>query len=112
MSCLKRAAHFVGCFEPLMAFVPMWALATLGCASSDFEQRSALDPTNPRAPESLPLVLPSPSNSVSFELAAQTERAREAGAERYTCRMHPEITRDQPGSCPKCAMSLVTTSDK
>ncbi len=24
----------------------------------------------------------------------------------YTCPMHPEIVRDQPGSCPKCGMAL------
>lgn len=24
----------------------------------------------------------------------------------YTCPMHPEITRDRPGSCPKCGMAL------
>jgi hypothetical protein len=25
----------------------------------------------------------------------------------YTCPMHPEIVRDQPGRCPKCGMNLV-----
>ncbi|GBE08764.1 formate hydrogenlyase subunit 5 precursor [bacterium BMS3Abin11] len=25
----------------------------------------------------------------------------------YTCPMHPEIVRDEPGSCPKCGMTLV-----
>ena len=25
----------------------------------------------------------------------------------YTCPMHPEIVRDQPGACPKCGMDLV-----
>src|SRR4051794_24261832 len=24
----------------------------------------------------------------------------------YTCPMHPEVQRDQPGDCPKCGMSL------
>jgi Cu+-exporting ATPase len=24
----------------------------------------------------------------------------------YTCPMHPEIVRDEPGSCPKCGMAL------
>lgn len=27
-------------------------------------------------------------------------------AKTYTCPMHPEIIRDQPGSCPKCGMAL------
>lgn len=25
----------------------------------------------------------------------------------YTCPMHPEVTSDQPGECPKCGMDLV-----
>jgi len=25
----------------------------------------------------------------------------------YTCPMHPEIVRDEPGSCPRCGMTLV-----
>jgi len=25
----------------------------------------------------------------------------------YTCPMHPEIIRDEPGNCPKCGMTLV-----
>ncbi len=28
------------------------------------------------------------------------------GEHTYTCPMHPEIIQDQPGSCPKCSMSL------
>ncbi len=27
-------------------------------------------------------------------------------ATKYTCPMHPEIVRDEPGSCPKCGMAL------
>ncbi|HEX2393813.1 MAG TPA: heavy metal-binding domain-containing protein [Bacteroidales bacterium] len=25
----------------------------------------------------------------------------------YTCPMHPEVTSDHPGECPKCGMELV-----
>ena len=25
----------------------------------------------------------------------------------YACPMHPEVTSDQPGTCPKCGMTLV-----
>ena len=25
----------------------------------------------------------------------------------YTCPMHPEVTSDEPGKCPKCGMNLV-----
>ncbi|GAA4509288.1 efflux RND transporter periplasmic adaptor subunit [Hymenobacter ginsengisoli] len=30
-----------------------------------------------------------------------------AVADRYTCPMHPQIVRDQPGACPICGMTLV-----
>jgi hypothetical protein len=28
----------------------------------------------------------------------------------YFCPMHPEVTSDQPGKCPKCGMDLVKRS--
>jgi len=36
-------------------------------------------------------------------------RAKET-ASRYTCPMHPRITRDAPGQCPECGMRLVKIS--
>lgn len=30
----------------------------------------------------------------------------------YTCPMHPEVTSDKPGQCPKCGMDLVLKEDK
>jgi DNA-directed RNA polymerase subunit RPC12/RpoP len=32
-----------------------------------------------------------------------------AGPVTYTCPMHPEVTSDQPGRCPKCGMKLLAT---
>jgi hypothetical protein len=32
-----------------------------------------------------------------------------AGPALYTCPMHPEIARDEPGTCPICGMDLVGT---
>ena len=29
----------------------------------------------------------------------------------YTCTMHPEISSDKPGKCPKCGMTLVVKKD-
>ena len=29
----------------------------------------------------------------------------------YTCAMHPEVVKDQPGNCPKCGMKLVEKRD-
>ena len=41
----------------------------------------------------------------SKELEEKTETKPQAFY--YTCIMHPEIHRDQPGKCPKCGMTLV-----
>ena len=30
-----------------------------------------------------------------------------AQAKQYTCPMHPEVVKDNPGACPKCDMKLV-----
>ena len=38
------------------------------------------------------------------------EKAGAAGADKpamYSCPMHPEVTSDSPGACPKCGMDLV-----
>ncbi len=35
----------------------------------------------------------------------QAEKPAKKGT-KYTCPMHPEIIRDEPGSCPKCGMAL------
>ena len=39
--------------------------------------------------------------------AAATPKPKPAAATIYTCPMHPEVTSDKPGSCPKCGMTLV-----
>ena len=41
-------------------------------------------------------------------LAPKSEKAPEPAppGSRWTCPMHPEIVRDEPGSCPKCGMAL------
>ncbi len=39
--------------------------------------------------------------------AAATPAAEPHAGATYTCPMHPEIVRDEPGSCPKCGMALV-----
>jgi hypothetical protein len=33
--------------------------------------------------------------------------ATQPAAAIYTCPMHPEVTSDRPGTCPKCGMALV-----
>jgi len=33
--------------------------------------------------------------------------AKSGKAAQYTCPMHPEVVKDNPGDCPKCGMKLV-----
>ena len=30
-----------------------------------------------------------------------------SGTAKFTCPMHPEVVRSEPGRCPKCGMELV-----
>lgn len=36
----------------------------------------------------------------------QTQKAEERSKGVYSCPMHPEVTSDKPGECPKCGMTL------
>lgn len=36
-----------------------------------------------------------------------TQPTTTGGKVAYTCPMHPEVTADKPGKCPKCGMDLV-----
>ncbi|MBW2263678.1 MAG: hypothetical protein JRG91_17075 [Deltaproteobacteria bacterium] len=38
---------------------------------------------------------------------AAGEAASEAGGDHF-CPMHPEVSQDEPGTCPKCGMDLIT----
>jgi FtsP/CotA-like multicopper oxidase with cupredoxin domain len=42
-------------------------------------------------------------------LAAPAAMPAGAGPVTYACPMHPEVTSDQPGRCPKCGMKLLAT---
>jgi uncharacterized paraquat-inducible protein A len=37
----------------------------------------------------------------------QTKTTTKKQVVKYTCPMHPEVIKDKPGKCPKCAMTLV-----
>ena len=43
----------------------------------------------------------------SHDATAATEAQTQQKAVQYTCSMHPEVTQDKPGNCPKCGMKLV-----
>ncbi len=48
-----------------------------------------------------------PESSPATEAESALEHARKHRDPTYVCPMHPEIVRDQPGSCPICGMDLV-----
>ena len=39
-------------------------------------------------------------------------QSKEVTKVKYTCPMHPEVTSDKPGECPKCGMELVLGEEK
>jgi hypothetical protein len=94
-------------------------LAAPGCASEPKPRPTWLDPSNQAAPESPPLEVAAigPSDGRPPAAARPTEKRVDEGGPGgrtgqrqdaiYTCPMHPEITSDQPGRCPKCGMKLV-----
>ncbi len=73
----------------------------IGCASGSAPPPSASHPASPSAPEGTAYVAPAATPTA----AASHEHASEGVV--YTCPMHPEVTSDKPGQCPKCGMNLV-----
>jgi len=132
-------------FTRLAALIAL-SPAFIGCGSSVPARPTALDPSNPDAPESPPRMSSeqraaplamhanaspnlatgdasapptqpdhqhrhpdnrgAPPTAVTAT-AAPSAAASAPAATVYTCPMHPEVTSDRPGNCPKCGMKLV-----
>jgi heavy metal-binding protein len=76
------------------------AVALVGCAATALEP---LEPTHPASPLAAEAPLPPPSSLAAGHAAAE----RPPASARYTCPMHPDVHRSQPGRCPRCGMELV-----
>ncbi len=46
------------------------------------------------------------------DMSMPTDTQKGKNAVTYTCPMHPEVTSDKPGKCPKCGMELVPKEGK
>ncbi len=55
----------------------------------------------------------SAGNAFAHDGVDHSKEAMHADAEvMYHCPMHPEVTQDKPGKCPKCGMDLVKMDSK
>lgn len=76
--------------------------------------QSSRDPSNPNAAEGVPPAVPivHTATAASNPHAGHDHRggdapSGDADAVTYVCPMHPEVTSNAPGACPKCNMKLV-----
>lgn len=89
------------------------ALLLAACSSSRAPVQA---PASIRAaPAAQPALQPDAFDAPAPTAVAEAQKAagesvhagHETGAVIYTCPMHPEVTSDKPGNCPKCGMTLV-----
>jgi hypothetical protein len=105
---------------PLAAFIAVFApLAVTGCTTHVEVWPPETHPASPHT-HSSPPVAPPPALAHADAVAPAREGVRipSGGGEHYhhappadpkaayACPMHPEVTSDSPGECPKCGMDL------
>jgi hypothetical protein len=100
-----------------LLFLPTFLLHACASASGSFVPLDATHPASSEAPE-IPVLDPSASlraGSGGAPAALPPESGAEAGnppAEgALVCPMHPEVSSDVPGRCPKCGMALVPRAE-
>jgi hypothetical protein len=88
----------------LVAIVPLVA-----CASAALPPLTASHPASPAGPE--PPTAPEPRPDSPPHGAPGHDHGPHgaptpSGVAVYECPMHPEVTANEPGNCPKCGMTL------
>ena len=72
------------------------ALASLTFAAGCSDNKSTTETTTT-----------APATGSTMMADSTSTTTTDAMATTYTCSMHPEVTSDKPGKCPKCGMDLV-----
>jgi len=102
-----------GCGEPTRVDVPNTHPASPDAAAAPTPRPSsvlAIDPALSAPPDQTSGAHASHAGQTVAQPAPAKDSRAPAPAAAYTCPMHPEVTSDQPGRCPKCAMQLTPTS--
>lgn len=86
-------------FEPQAAATPAGAAAPAGAAPGGAEHQHG-------AAASGAAPAPAPAAHAEHRHEPAAEKKAPPAATEWTCPMHPEIIRNEPGSCPICGMKL------
>jgi biotin carboxyl carrier protein len=85
--------------------VPFVVVVVVACGGETNPARTTAEkPSPPEAAQSTATSSPAPASPAATE---PSEAAKEA----FYCPMHPEVTSEGPGTCPKCNMALVKEGD-
>jgi hypothetical protein len=84
-------------------FLAMIAIVAVGCAQPTSTSVGTDHPANPDA-QAAPLTAP---NTLHASAPSPPPTHIATTQPLYVCPMHPEVTSDKPGQCPKCGMTLV-----
>lgn len=94
-------------FAGYVASAALLAAPLTACASEPKPRPATLDPSHPASPEGARLNVAALTETAAPDKPANGKAAGQPAATVYTCPMHPEVTSDKPGRCPKCGMKLV-----
>ncbi len=91
----------------MLKYFPIFVLSSLltGCVARILEEPPASShPANAKGRPGQT----APAHSVLQQDAQDSPKTVELSvADVYTCLMHPDVIRTEPGTCPKCGMRLV-----
>ncbi|MDB5327128.1 MAG: hypothetical protein JWM57_2697 [Phycisphaerales bacterium] len=86
------------------------SLFLAGCAVQNSTKSHGMA-NHPADPDACCGTVPAQGDKADMTMpAVLTPGATQPAMAAYVCPMHPEVTSDKPGACPKCGMALVPTA--